>query len=456
MRIDELTLKNFKKFENQQLRFTPSFNLLVGENGSGKTSILDGLAVAIGSWELGLARYNRLCSARSILHKEVRLAASLSNVGRVRSKVHYERRYPVSVTARGMAYSEKKKASLLDGDVIEWTRTLESARGRTTSKAAKAISELGRQVGMQVMNGEAVTLPLISYYGTGRVWYQPRDLKSRMKLKNSKLHRSRLEGYRYSYFPFYNAVGIFDWFQEEQYISLQEGAETAALKTVKQAVLNCVDGAVALDFNVMQADLILSVADQEPQPFNNLSDGYRSMVAMVSDIALKCHQLNGHLGMKALRETPGVVLIDELDLHLHPKWQRRIVEDLRRTFPRIQFICTTHSPFIIQTARPDEVISLDGQVVPNLGKLGIENIAEGIMGVDNLEVSPRYLQMKEAAKKYLLTVDEASRSPRQKLAAYEKRLSEGIGPFADNPAFQAFLELKRAAKLGVRKDQNGH
>ena len=82
---------------------------------------------------------------------------------------------------------------------------------------------------------------------------------------------------------------------------------------------------------------------------------------MVADIARRACLLNPHLGGAVLEETPGIVLIDELDLHLHPKWQRRIIGDLRRTFPKIQFIATTHSPQLIGQVKPDEILLLDAE-----------------------------------------------------------------------------------------------
>src|SRR4029077_15483251 len=115
----------------------------------------------------------------------------------------------------------------------------------------------------------------------------------------------------------------------------------------------------------------------------NLSSGQRMMLAMVADIAIKCVQLNSYLLSEnntddptiVLRGTPGIVLIDELDAHLHPKWQRHVVDDLKRTFPNIQFIATSHSPFIIQTLQEGELISLDNQPLIQFGNKGIEEIA---------------------------------------------------------------------------------
>jgi predicted ATP-binding protein involved in virulence len=99
------------------------------------------------------------------------------------------------------------------------------------------------------------------------------------------------------------------------------------------------------------------------------------LLAMVADIAIKAVTLNAHLLPsdklemeddpipRVLRQTPGVVLIDELDLHLHPSWQRRVAADLKRTFPAIQFVCTTHSPQVIGEVPREEIRILDGDMI---------------------------------------------------------------------------------------------
>jgi len=194
---------------------------------------------------------------------------------------------------------------------------------------------------------------------------------------------------------------------------------------------------------------VVRFANGEHQPFMNLSDGQRCMLAVVGDLAQKAATLNPHLGEGVLVQTPGVVLIDELDLHLHPTWQRHVIEDLRATFPRIQFVCTTHSPFLIQSLRSgDELVMLDGQPTAQLADLSIEEIARGIQGVQDTRVGARYAEMKTVAKHYLETLEEATTAPAEKLADYKQRLADDIAPYADNPAFQAFLEMKRAARLG--------
>jgi len=76
------------------------------------------------------------------------------------------------------------------------------------------------------------------------------------------------------------------------------------------------------------------------------------------------------------------------------------------------------------------------------------------MGVDRPDVSPRYTAMKQVAKDYLLVLEEAEKTPDERLEDFEAKLAESIEPYADNPAFQAFLELKREGKLGKRRNGN--
>ncbi|MGB8922932.1 MAG: AAA family ATPase [Pseudomonas sp.] len=84
---------------------------------------------------------------------------------------------------------------------------------------------------------------------------------------------------------------------------------------------------------------------------SQLSDGIRNIVALAADIAYRCIKLNPHLGITAPHQCTGVVLIDEVDMHLHPAWQQTVIPDLLGAFPNIQFIVTTHSPQVITSVQ---------------------------------------------------------------------------------------------------------
>ena len=188
----------------------------------------------------------------------------------------------------------------------------------------------------------------------------------------SKAFNSRLAGYRYSIDLRCSPRELLRWLSLEQRLSRDEGKESIQFRTVQRAIQEAVEGCRRVKVHA-RLGLLLDMPDRGWVPFGVLSDGQRNVVAMIGDLAFKAAQLNPHLGERVLTETPGVVLIDELDLHLHPHWQRHIAEDLRRTFPALQFIVTTHSPFIVQSARDGEIIALDAQPVDKtagLGKIG--------------------------------------------------------------------------------------
>jgi predicted ATP-binding protein involved in virulence len=110
------------------------------------------------------------------------------------------------------------------------------------------------------------------------------------------------------------------------------------------------------------------------------------MLALVADIAFKAALLNPHLGERVLEETPGVVFIDELDLHIHPSWQRRLVTDLKKVFPSLQFFATTHSPQIVGETPPEQIILLhrDGTWSRPRQTIGLSSnqVLEHIMGAE--------------------------------------------------------------------------
>lgn len=95
-----------------------------------------------------------------------------------------------------------------------------------------------------------------------------------------------------------------------------------------------------------------------PKRLDICSDGVITFFRMVAEIAWRCVTLNGHLGLDSIKKSPGIVLIDEIDIMLHPNWQRHVVPDLQRAFPNIQFIATTHSPFIVQSLSGSQLIIL--------------------------------------------------------------------------------------------------
>ena len=235
-------------------------------------------------------------------------------------------------------------------------------------------------------------------------------------------------------------------------------------------MLTCIPDAKMFYHDTDEDQIMIDLENSGLMPFNYLSDGYRNMVAMVADIAHRASRLNPHFGTTAAKETSGVVLIDEIDLHLHPKWQRRVVGDLQSAFPRIQFIATTHSPFILQSLEPGEVIDLNHQIdnqqiefspkgiaAPGpdneFSNRSLEDIAEEIMAVSVPQRSRRYQKMYVAAMDYYRLLQQANDGDESTKIALKEKLDELSAPFSDNVAYHAFLEMERLA-AGVDHDHN--
>jgi len=432
MRIDRLEITNFKRFASREFTFHPQFNLIVGENATGKTSVLDALSIAVDCWFLGLRGAQ---TARGIGPEVVHVEPH-----QFEDSVKFEKQFTPAprIEASGQVM----------GQDLTWSRELSSEKGRTTTLGAKKLIDVAKEADRKTRVNEVVTLPMICCYGVERLWFESAHRKSEKK-KSSRELPSRFDGYRDCTSFEIQETDLLEWIRKEQSAGFARKGGTIALEVMKQAIASCVEFASDFYFDERIPDLILGTGLSDFQMFRNLSAGQRLLLTQIGDLARRVIALNPHLGRDVLQQTPGIVMIDELDLHLHPKWQRRIIEDLRRIFPKIQFIVTTHSPFLIQSLRSgEELVMLDGQPTAELGNKSLEEIASGIMEVSNPQVSVRYESMKEAAQDYLKTLDEAKIAPKDKLEDYKARLSEDIAPYADNPAFQAFLEMKRAAKIG--------
>jgi predicted ATP-binding protein involved in virulence len=172
------------------------------------------------------------------------------------------------------------------------------------------------------------------------------------------------------------------WLGFEDYKAYKSKKESIHAQIVKNAMRDCLPGVEELMFEGGLSSLLFQ-RKGEWIDFRHLSEGQRNMAALVGDIAWKAAQLNPHLGERALKETPGVVFIDELDMHLHPEWQRMIVRKLQEIFPEIQFICATHSPQIVGEVPAVEVRLLeegDDQSAPRALGIDSNRILEEVMG----------------------------------------------------------------------------
>ncbi|QRN98243.1 AAA family ATPase [Archangium violaceum] len=428
MKIHRLEVTNFRGFDQRTFTLSDQFNVLIGENGAGKTAVLDALAIGAGSFLVGITL--KEISAPFVREDDVRRVVYLKD-----GIATIEQQFPVQVQCTGR----------LEGEQLSWRRSKDEYTLNIHENPLLPIAATWQR---QVQAGQDITLPLLSYYGTGRLWLQ----KHEHPLEPAP-PTSRLEGYIGCLDPASNQKLLLKWAKRMELVQLQQGRTIGTLEAVKTAVVRCMVGWKRVWFDINQDDLLAEAEDGRQLPFRMLSDGVRNMLAMVADIAYRAAVLNPHLGERAAEQTPGIVLIDEIDLHLHPKWQRRVVDDLRTTFPQVQFVATTHSPFIIQSLRPGELINLEEPTQSGPPSQSIEDIAEQVMGVEVPQRSERYQKMMEAAEEYYRVLQEAkaTTSPERR-ESLKLRLDELSAPFSDNVAYHAFLRMEREA-AGLGQDE---
>ncbi|MCX6381781.1 MAG: AAA family ATPase [Armatimonadetes bacterium] len=375
MRIDTLTIQNFKKFENVTVELHPQFNLFIGENGSGKTSVLDALAVALGIWLIKLPDSALQNSKRNILPGEVRIEPSKRG-----DRIQFIERKPVVIRAVGkLGYQEN----------VKWTRYIEEFTTSTNSKKAMDAIRIIADLYHRANNGEDLVLPVIAYYGAGRAWLSSSE-SAKEGVSKSNGPARRWSAFQDCLKERIRVSDIQRWFQNETVTAVRK--KRPGFEIVKHAILNCIPDADGIEFDTDRDQIVLSIAGK-PQLYGNLSSGQKVMLALSADIAIKSVTQNAHLIPTdsldfdelpaVLSHTPGVVLIDEIDVHLHPRWQRRVVADLKRTFPSIQFMCTSHSAQIIGETNPEEIRILEDFSTPGQS-FGMDSnwILEVLMGAD--------------------------------------------------------------------------
>jgi len=350
MKVNHLRLTNFKCFRDFEIDLHDEFTLLVGNNGSGKSTILDGLAIGLGSFFLGMEGG----TAKSIHRDDVRFETF-----EIGSRLDRQIQYPSRIECKG----------IVAGKHLGWARSLNSEKGNTTYGDAGKLVEISKKLANQVRKGDANTLlPFLSYYGTGRLWAQKKEKREATQIDLM----NRNAGYADCLDARSNDKLMYKWFEQMTFQELQGGEEIPELSAVKKAILQCFNGENGTDtlgkasqcvFNVKTGEIEIThfIPGKAPEvhSLREMSDGYRNMLSMVADIAYRMAVLNPQLLDRVTEETEGVVLIDEIDLHLHPSWQRRIVGDLRRIFPKVQFVATTHAPSVISSVRSESVILLE-------------------------------------------------------------------------------------------------
>ncbi len=341
MKLVALELVNFRAFEKLHIQFPEKeggLTVLLGINGSGKTSILEGIATALRPLQ-GIFAGNQHQTGQ--FNKE-QVRTHVHSLG---SKITFEKEQVYKYTAH----------LTVNGKNISWFYTNNGGN-------LQEITDYGNQLVRQVVNGARIELPLFVFYSIKRYWSANIGKIDPLPLG------SRLDPYKDCLDPKPELETLYEWFKRMHLILLEDGdvpEELAAVRNIFSDFLSVLlesKDSVKIRYSVKHDELLLQLhKNQDWQPFTMLSDGYRNLLGMVGDIAFRCAELNPH----NVQKTSGLVLIDEPELHLHPKWQRNLIPALRKAFPNVQFVLATHSPLILGDVRKENVLVLEGYKIVN-------------------------------------------------------------------------------------------
>lgn len=435
--IKEIRLHNYRKFEDKTLSFDKNMNVLIGTNASGKTTVLEAVNVALGAY---LAAYKHYVPSRFVINisdSDVRRKNQSTKERDVLISTGIEQ-YPCEITV----------ILCMDNKPYEYQRVLEKKEGRTkfggNNPMQKTIVDWEQLIKRGDGSDASSTFPLVMYLSSARLWNDSRNMDFNYDLPN------RTDAYNHCLDKKRGMQMTFNYIRHLVEISAQEngGAEypayTLIMGAIRESMKDELKEGETIEYSLRYNGLALVQADGTRIPFEGLSDGYRGVIKIVTDIATRMCILNPYLKEDALKETPGVVVIDELDLSLHPSWQRRIVKTLTSLFPKIQFICASHSPFIVQSLKDGQLISLDGKIDNEYSGESLEDIAEDIMGVENPQYSDEKQEMYELAQEYFSKLNQAG--DKEHLQDVKARLDVLTARFGNNPAYYAYLNQKYLEK----------
>ena len=346
MYFERTEIQNFKGIEKMNLEFSSGVNLLIGNNGVGKTTVLEALALSIQTY---FSRMNDIAK-KSIKKDDVHFTSNL--VGDASQHRVYSNPTVIKseINLGGLEYSSEISRE----DETNATRT------KYTGKEFAA-------AGRDLLNSQEAILPVICYFSTSRV-------VDTQKVSTNAVGKNKLNDRRCGYIDCLNATldrkALTDWTFKMAMAEYKKGTAVAEYEAFKKAVgifmqkMNDLEEIPLVEYTRDFEDITYA-EDGKTMLVNYLSAGYQSLLWMLMEISFRIALLNPELSDYSQAE--GIVLIDEIDMHLHPRWQWKILGALHSSFPKVQFIAATHSPIIISSFKDAKLLSI--------GENGVEELS---------------------------------------------------------------------------------
>ena len=414
MKLRSVEIENFRAIKHLKLSLDESLTVFHGDNAHGKTSVLSAIAVGLGAIPTLLPEVSGISfreTDRRRSAKQVRVALE---------------------TTKEVRWAIRKGG------------TRQPAGGRSIHDECRDIIKADEE-------GREVDLPILALYDTDRAVF---DVPRRRSGFNRERPRyTALEG---ALSARTNFRDFFEWFKAKEDEELREqrrnpGYASRELSAVRTAITSMIPDASQprIEFRPLRFVVSLKPEDRlrEDLTLDQLSGGFRIILALAADLARRMAQGNPHRCDPLACEA--IVLIDEIELHLHPAWQQRVLDDLRRTFPNTQFIVSTHSPQVLTSVPPRQIVELsreDGTIIAGgtfAATYGAEagDVLSTVMGVRTRPANNAFVQKLDQYMR--LVGDDEGNS--EKALALRAEL-EAISP--DDPVLDtADVEIRRRNML---------
>ena len=395
MMLKEISLVNFRGISSMTLPFSAQTTAILGVNGVGKSSVLDALAIAFSNMTERIA--GQAAKARTLSPDDIKNDAAYARI-----QVKVELDVSTSTWSRESGNSD---ASISENSTT-WAIARNRKAGEHPAERSSNLEQLNAHASLfngrllyAEANHQATHLPLAVYYDVHRAVLDV-PLRVREKLKNTP-REAYIDALGHGGADF---RGFFAWFRDREDAENERiRDEPAHLDRDLQAVRAAVENFTKFtDLRIRRKPSLRMTVKKNGMELNvlQLSDGEKCLLALVGDLARRLSLLN--TDKKNPLHGEGVVLIDEIDLHLHPRWQRAVVGSLERTFPNCQFIVTTHSPQIVGELRPEAVLVLrDG---------GFIGHAERTLGLTSGEILEELMEGAARNREFQSEISEIERA----------------------------------------------
>lgn len=371
--MESISFCDYRGFESLSLEFSEKVNLLIGDNASGKTTIIRGVSTALSSFFTGFSDENTRFSGLG--QNDFRVIQSNSS---------QENERPIII-----AFKWGGKSGSLE---------LKTVKGRTLQDPLKDIKAWGKEMQTNLFKEgkQTLALPLFTSFSTSDI-HKPRKF-------GTAIFKKYIHKPSFGYFECFQGDGFMKYWTL-RLLALREGRSS---EIEVEGVINALITALGeegcglisnVDIRPIQGKVYYHQLDGRQTDSDNLSDGFTRIVSLVLDLAFRCMILNkGIYGLNACKETTGTVLIDEIDLHLHPSLQSSVIKGIQSAFPQLQFIITSHAPMIMASvpfSKENKIIKLD--FYKNKGYEANEAKAYGLdptkVVQDVLDIIPRPIEV---------------------------------------------------------------